>query len=106
MPASGALGLQVPLSAARGGLMSIPNGELEKLRERAAAMIATQQLPTAACTTILAGHGTGALCGLCGQPVNPTQIQYELADSRGSVGTRMHLWCHQAWCMELANTSA
>lgn len=43
---------------------------------------------------------------LCAQPITPTQIEYELADGTSEVGdTRLHMWCHAAWQLELAKAT-
>ena len=86
--------------------MAIPNSEIERLCARAAEMMAAQQLPTVPSSTILAGYGNGAPCSLCGQPINPTQIEYEIADPSVHARTRMHLGCHLAWQIELTRISA
>lgn len=84
--------------------MLIPNGELNRLRALASELMATQQLPAMLSNSLLAGYGTGALCSLCGQPINPTEIEYELPGPTPSEsGTRLHLWCHTAWQTEIEN---
>jgi hypothetical protein len=86
--------------------MPIPESEFQQLRKRAAELMLTHRLPVAIVSkTILAGYGDGSACCLCGQPITPTQVEYELTDdtSNGD-GTRLHIWCHAAWQMELAKT--
>jgi hypothetical protein len=46
-----------------------------------------------------AGHGSGARCDLCGLPIDPDQIEYEVElppDACDSV-LNLHLACYEAW---------
>ena len=46
-----------------------------------------------------AGHGTGALCSLCGLPIRAQDIEYEveLAPAAGSRGLQFHVQCYRVW---------
>jgi hypothetical protein len=46
-----------------------------------------------------AGHGTGALCSLCGLPISEQDIEYEveLAPEAGSRGLQFHVQCYRVW---------
>ena len=46
-----------------------------------------------------AGHGTGALCSLCGQPISAEDIEYEveLAPEADSRGLQFHVECYRVW---------
>jgi hypothetical protein len=46
-----------------------------------------------------AGHGTGALCSLCGLPISEQDIEYEveLAPEAGSGGLQFHVQCYRVW---------
>jgi hypothetical protein len=86
--------------------MPIPNGpfkEFPELRKLAADLMQHRRLPITTSKTLFAGYGDGSACRLCAQPITKTDIEYELTDdSFTRHGTRLHLWCHHAWQMELA----
>ncbi len=46
-----------------------------------------------------AGHGSGALCDLCRQPIEADQIEYELELPPGAqaAALNMHLACYEKW---------
>lgn len=46
-----------------------------------------------------AGHGTGAICNGCGQPVQSNQIEYEVELPEGSTSSKLnfHFDCYRAW---------
>jgi hypothetical protein len=54
-------------------------------------------LPTRPPSKMYAGHGSGATCAACGDPVQPGQVEYELnyPDERRVV--RLHLSCAGLW---------
>lgn len=86
--------------------MPIPDSrfqEFPELRKIAADLMLHQRLPITISKTLLAGYGNGFVCRLCGRPITHTEIEYELTDSTFTRdGIRLHLWCHAAWQMELA----
>ena len=88
--------------------MPIPESQFQELRKLAAELMLLHRLPaTIVSKTILAGYGDGSACCLCGQPITPTQVEYELTDDTSTGdGTRLHMWCHAAWQMELARAMA
>jgi hypothetical protein len=47
------------------------------------------------------GQGTGALCEVCGKPIGPDEIEYEvqLVAYRPLI-CRLHFRCHAAWRAE------
>lgn len=57
--------------------------------------IASGRLPSAVPKSLGAGPGTGATCSLCGQPIEPNQVEYELKADRA--GFRFHMRCHAIW---------
>ncbi len=79
--------------------MSLTQKELE-LRALAGDRIDKKILPAEIPPNVWAGRGHGEPCSLCGQPVDPGEIEYELrlADERWF---RFHLRCHAMWQMEL-----
>lgn len=58
--------------------------------------IAGGRLPSAVPKSLGAGRGTGATCSLCGQPIEPEQVEYELNGDGGET-FRFHLRCHAIW---------
>jgi len=46
-----------------------------------------------------AGHGTGAICNGCGQPVQAHEIEYEVEMPAGSdvPALNFHLMCYRNW---------
>ena len=45
-----------------------------------------------------AGHGSGAACDLCRDPITREEIEYEVEES-GKDSIRMHFACYQRWVM-------
>ncbi len=78
-------------------------GREKALFARAREYIATGVLPRAVPPSIGAGHGTGATCSLCNNPIKPAEIEYELR-GHGRVTFRFHIRCHAIW--QLAATAA
>lgn len=48
-----------------------------------------------------AGHGSGTLCDLCGEPIQADQIEYEveLADDGGTPALNLHIGCFETWAL-------
>ena len=46
-----------------------------------------------------AGHGRGASCDVCREPINPDQIEYEVVieDAAGREAVRLHFDCYDRW---------
>ena len=82
----------------------------ERLHLRARELIATGVLPSAAPDKLFGGFGSKSACALCGAPILPTEVEYELeyrsvdaasySSSRRRI--RFHLPCHAIWAYELA----
>ncbi len=91
----------------KSGVMPLPHSpfkEFPELRKLAADLILKHRLPITASRTLFAGYGNGSPCRLCSQPITRTDIEYELTDDTFTRdGIRLHLWCHAAWQMELAD---
>ena len=61
-----------------------------------------QRLPYQEPLRTWAGHGTGALCNLCGTPIVAQDIEYEVelvspAASGGLRGLHFHFNCYRVW---------
>jgi len=76
-----------------------------RLRRIAHERVKHHLLPAATDMRLWAGPGTGGLCALCGEPVGPEQIEYEVDEpGNGTVRTfRLHVRCHAAWLAELTD---
>ncbi|HET9390344.1 MAG TPA: hypothetical protein VFO44_11915 [Steroidobacteraceae bacterium] len=71
-----------------------------QLRERARALIEQGLLPASSPTKTFGGYGMGESCSLCGKPVPPPEVEYEVVYNRGIY--RFHFMCHAAWQFEQA----
>jgi hypothetical protein len=47
--------------------------------------------------TINAGHGSGKTCDACGDPIEPTQVEYEMNYPQERRTFRFHLGCAGLW---------
>lgn len=78
-----------------------------ELRRRARAQIQKGHLPQSPASSLWGGRGSGLACAVCGDPIPPEQVEYEIADPRGGESLRFHLPCHTQWQFECAiDTSA
>ena len=77
--------------------MSGPGPDCE-LRLRARMMIDQRRLPDTPPQSIWGGYGTVEPCTLCGKPILPRDIEYELR--YGTAQYRLHFRCHAAWQSE------
>ena len=46
---------------------------------------------------IWAGSGSGAMCSLCGSPIQAHEIEYEIALPSTERILRFHFLCHRRW---------
>lgn len=76
----------------------------QELRPVARERIATGQLPCAAASRMWGGYGTGQLCSLCGEPIQPEEIEYEIEhdDAAAVRALRFHVVCQSVWQLECA----
>jgi hypothetical protein len=72
----------------------------DELRARAREEIRTGRLPDAPPDSIWAGPGSGSACAVCGDPIAPTQVEYEVSDPSSTGSFRFHLPCHTQWQIE------
>ena len=83
----------------------MPLTQLEKdLRLLARELMAKGQLPTQVAPSKMWGaYGTGKHCNLCGQPIRPDEVEYELEYGVEPVThLRFHIVCHSVWQLEVA----
>jgi hypothetical protein len=82
----------------------------ERLHLRARELICTGVLPSAAPDALFGGFGSKYVCALCGAPIRPTEVEYELeyravgaaSGSSSRQLVRFHLPCHAIWDYERA----
>jgi hypothetical protein len=78
--------------------MSTSEPELHRLVR---ARIDDRRLPCDPPAKMWGGRGTGALCEVCGEPIGPDEIEYEVQlVANQPLICRLHLRCHAAWCAE------
>jgi hypothetical protein len=74
--------------------------ELE-LHARICRCIDEGRLPVHLAETISMGCGLGSTCDGCGQPLTPSEIEYNVADPRdATAGLSLHLGCYVIWQIE------
>lgn len=77
-----------------------PCSSHDELRSLAGARIAGGRLPVMVPTEVSAGYGSGEPCGLCGQPIDPQQVDYEVVDQSLDRSWEFHLACYSVWQLE------
>ena len=71
------------------------------LRARARELIRDGLLPTTRSAQLSGGEGSGATCSLCGQIIEPAELEIELRVGKPSaVHYFFHAPCHSAWEQE------
>ncbi|HYM29158.1 MAG TPA: hypothetical protein VET66_13485 [Steroidobacteraceae bacterium] len=73
----------------------------QELRALARERIAKGELPGAPASRMWGGDGTGRLCSLCGEPVQPDQIEFEVESHGHSL--IFHRVCQSVWQLECVN---
>ena len=66
------------------------------IRARVREMVETGQLPCEESGKVWAGHGSGTHCAACGEPIESTQIEFEVPLGPGAV-VRLHRACYRIW---------
>jgi hypothetical protein len=63
----------------------------------AAAAGTSRNLPPKGQGRIYGGRGQGSLCALCGDPIDPSQIEYEIewSNAEGPQRSHFHLACYE-----------
>jgi hypothetical protein len=74
-------------------------------REQARKALIDKKLPARAPDRTWGGHGVGALCVICGEPVTKDEIEYELqfvhdGATPGLDKYTLHMRCFAAWEFE------
>jgi hypothetical protein len=74
-----------------------------RLRRVASERIKQHLLPAGTEVRLWGGPGAGELCALCGEPVRPEQIEYEVDEQRNGATRTFHLHvpCYALWFAEL-----
>ena len=73
--------------------------DAESVRERVRALIAAGTLPCEPEDRVWAGRGTGDTCAACVQPIDRTEIEFEVDLPSGRT-LRLHRQCHRIWLEE------
>ena len=82
-----------------------PDSEL--LRDQVRARIASGALPLATPARLFGGYGANETCDVCGRPIAPAHILYEVELNGVEPKTlRFHLACHAAWQLEVSGEGA
>jgi hypothetical protein len=86
--------------------MAEVDGSLKQLAKQ---RIASGELPCPPAARTWGSRGSGAPCSLCARPIQPHEIEYEVAalESREAAETRtvrFHLRCHAVWQAECHKT--
>ena len=68
----------------------------QSVRVRIRQMVEGGELPCEETGKVWAGRGTGTHCPACGEPIEPTQIEFEVVLGASTV-LRLHRLCHQLW---------
>jgi hypothetical protein len=66
------------------------------IRARIRMMVETGDLPCEETGKVWAGRGSGTHCAACGEIIESTQIEFEVALSATTM-VRLHRLCHQIW---------
>lgn len=75
-----------------------------ELRRRAREYLETRQLPNSTESCTWGGKGCGDPCDLCADPIQPSEVEYEVTDPRDPGNElRFHIACHDAWRAESAS---
>jgi hypothetical protein len=73
-----------------------------RVRDEVLETIRTGKLPDRSAERTWAGRGCGAPCAICGRPVNPDELEYELefvthGDGEQPTAYHVHIACFWAW---------
>jgi hypothetical protein len=76
-----------------------------RIRELARRALLDKKLPAKDPDRTWGGHGVGALCTICGEPVTPNDVEYEVQFAHDGANPRLekyhlHIRCFAAWEME------
>jgi hypothetical protein len=71
-----------------------------ELRRRAREEIRKGRLPESLPSSMWGGKGVGLSCAVCGDPIRPDQVEYEITDPRCGEVLRFHMECHTVWQLE------
>ena len=65
-------------------------------------------LPATTRVPLWAGPGSGGACSLCGEPLSPVEIEYEIEEGvcENRRTFRLHIRCHAVWEAALREHSA
>ena len=69
------------------------------LKQLAQERIESGQLPCDPAARLWGSHGSGAACALCGRPIGPDEIEYEVETRIKGAPDALHFHraCHSVW---------
>lgn len=74
----------------------------ETLRIRVARLLLEGELPREVSERVLAGHGDGSTCDICGDAIGRDDVEYDVeCPARQNKILRLHLHCHDVWTKTL-----
>ena len=68
----------------------------DNIRIRVRQMLESGALPCDDHGKVWAGRGVGTHCVACSEPIEPTEIEFEVALTSG-LAIRLHRTCHEIW---------
>lgn len=71
----------------------------QNIRARIRQMVETGELPCDETGKVWAGRGSGTHCAACGEPIEASQIEFEVPLGASTV-LRLHRVCHHIWLEE------
>ena len=75
------------------------------IRARIRQMVETGELPCEESGKVWAGRGDGTHCAACGEPIKPTEVEFE-AELPSGATLRLHRLCHEVWRDECETLTA
>ena len=70
--------------------------DAQNIRSRICQMVETGELPCEETGKVWAGRGSGTHCAACGEPIESSQIEFEVQLGTSTI-LRLHRQCHQIW---------
>jgi hypothetical protein len=71
--------------------------EIRLLRDRIRRLLANRQLPCEEGRAWAGRGGSGTHCVACGEPIAPTDVEFEVELSSGGPALRLHRVCYAVW---------
>ena len=74
------------------------------LQRTARECLASGRLPRMQSRCIWGGYGRGDICSLCGEPICPSEVEFEVPEPEDGAtrAFKFHITCHAIWQLECA----